>query len=111
MAEGDVRQYFVRNEQGTLWGPLALPTIERLIGNGVIQGRLQVSEDGIHFAVPGRFPHLRDAFPREMWGDVASPGPSTPAAPPTAGPRAATRPPVPGAGVPVASPSAVPRPP
>ncbi|MFY0564350.1 J domain-containing protein [Archangium lansingense] len=114
MAEGEVRQYFVRNEQGTIWGPLALPTIELLIDNGVIQGKLQVSEDGINFAFPGRFPHLRDAFPRETWGDVVPPGPpAAPAAPgvPTAAPRAVTRPPVAGAGVPVAGPGAVARPP
>ena len=110
MAEGEVRQYFVRNEQGTIWGPLALPTIELLIDNGIIQGRLQVSEDGINFAFPGRFPHLRDSFPRETWGDVVPPGPSVPAAPPapgapTAAPRAVTRPPVAGAGVPIAGPA------
>ncbi|HVG61956.1 MAG TPA: tetratricopeptide repeat protein [Hyalangium sp.] len=74
MAEGEVRQYFIRNDQGTLWGPLTLSTIELLIDNGVIQGRLQVSEDGLNFAFPGRFPHLRDAFPREMWGDVIAAG-------------------------------------
>ncbi len=91
MAEGDVRQYFVRNDQGTLWGPLALPTIELLIDNGAIQGRLQVSEDGINFAFPGRFPHLRDSFPRELWGDVVPPGP--PPRPPL--PRPSPLPPVP----------------
>ncbi|HLL04899.1 MAG TPA: hypothetical protein VK539_30210, partial [Myxococcaceae bacterium] len=74
MAEGEVRQYFVRNEKGTVWGPLALSTIELLIETGSIQGRLQVSEDGLNFAFPGRFPHLRDAFPRELWGDVIAPG-------------------------------------
>src|SRR5687767_2510122 len=82
MAEGDVRQYFVRNDQGTVWGPLALTTIELLIDSGSMPGRLQVSEDGINFAAPGRFPHLRDSFPREHWGDVVPPGPSAPAAPP-----------------------------
>ncbi len=74
MAEGEVRQYFIRNDKGTLWGPLTLPTIELLIDNGVIQGRLQVSEDGLNFAYPGRFPHIRDAFPRELWGDVIAAG-------------------------------------
>ena len=74
MAEGEVRQYFVRNDKGTLWGPLTLQTIELLLDNGVIQGRVQVSEDGLHFAFPGRFPHLRDAFPRELWGEVIAPG-------------------------------------
>ncbi|MBN1203716.1 MAG: DnaJ domain-containing protein [Myxococcaceae bacterium] len=74
MAEGEVRQYFVRNEKGTVWGPLTLSTIELLIDNGAIQGQLQISEDGIRFAFPGRFPHLRDAFPRELWGDVVAAG-------------------------------------
>ncbi len=74
MAEGEVRQYFIRNDKGTLWGPLTLSTIELLIDNGVIQGKLQVSEDGLNFAYPGRFPHIRDAFPRELWGDVIAAG-------------------------------------
>ncbi|WP_225413336.1 DnaJ domain-containing protein [Stigmatella hybrida] len=90
MAEGEVRQYFVRNDKGMIWGPLALPTIELLIDNGAIQGRLQVSEDGIHFAFPGRFPHIRDAFPRELWGDVVTPATAAPAAPaPSAAPAPA----------------------
>ncbi len=80
MAEGEVRQYFVRNEKGTVWGPLTLSTIELLIDNGAIQGRLQVSEDGLNFAFPGRFPHLRDAFPRELWGDVVAAGETVPVA-------------------------------
>ncbi|WP_257452359.1 J domain-containing protein [Archangium lipolyticum] len=118
MAEGDVRQYFVRNETGMIWGPLALPTIELLIDNGSIQGRLQVSEDGINFAFPGLFPHIRDAFPREMWGDVVVPGPTTPMAPamgaaPTATPTGPQGKPAPGvaprgpAGAPMAGPGAV----
>ncbi|WP_240356430.1 DUF4388 domain-containing protein [Myxococcus eversor] len=71
MAEGDVRQYWVRNDRGTLWGPLTLPTIELLIDSGSIKGKLQVSEDGINFAFPWRFPEARDTFPRELWGDGA----------------------------------------
>ncbi|MFY2560146.1 DnaJ domain-containing protein [Corallococcus terminator] len=71
MAEGDVRQYWVRNDRGTLWGPLTLPTIELLIDSGSIKGKLQVSEDGINFAFPWRFPETRDTFPRELWGDGA----------------------------------------
>ncbi|MDY7226868.1 J domain-containing protein [Hyalangium rubrum] len=114
MAEGEVRQYFVRNDKGVVWGPLTLATIELLIDNGVIQGRLQVSEDGLQFAFPGRFPHLRDAFPREMWGDVVAPGATVPVAraelPPEMGrPTAAAAPPVtatPGA-APMAGPGAV----
>ena len=111
MAEGDVRQYFVRNDQGTIWGPLALPTIELLIDNGSIQGRIQVSEDGINFAFPGRFPHIRDAFPRELWGDVIAPGPSTPVG--GAVPTGPSMPPAPkpgmAPGAPASAPAGVPR--
>ncbi|WP_309890473.1 DUF4388 domain-containing protein [Archangium sp.] len=111
MAEGEVRQYFVRNDQGTIWGPLALPTIELLIDNGSIQGRIQVSEDGINFAFPGRFPHIRDAFPRELWGDVIAPGPSTPVG--GAVPTGPSMPPAPkpgmAPGAPASGPAGVPR--
>jgi len=111
MAEGEVRQYFVRNDQGTIWGPLALPTIELLIDNGSIQGRIQVSEDGINFAFPGRFPHIRDAFPRELWGDVIASGPSTPVG--GAVPTGPSMPPAPkpgmAPGAPASGPAGVPR--
>ena len=40
---------------------------------------MQVSEDGLNFEYPGRFLHLRDAFPRELWGDVVAPGGPEPA--------------------------------
>ncbi|HYH94412.1 J domain-containing protein, partial [Hyalangium sp.] len=110
MAEGDVRQYFIRNDKGTLWGPLALPTIELLLDNGIIQGRIQVSEDGINFAYPGRFPHLRDAFPRELWGDVIAPGATVQVAkaelPPEMLGQSAPAPVLPGA-APMAGPGAV----
>ncbi|RKH31923.1 DUF4388 domain-containing protein, partial [Corallococcus sicarius] len=99
MAEGEVRQYWVRNDRGTTWGPLTAPTIELLIDSGAIQGRIQVSNDGLQFAFPWRFPEVRDAFPRELWGDGAPaslqqsasgapppPGPSAPVAAPVAGP-------------------------
>jgi hypothetical protein len=131
MAEGEARQYFVRNEKGTVWGPLTLSTIELLIDNGAIQGRLQVSEDGVRFAYPGRFPHIRDAFPRELWGDVvaegetvkvakaelppgmmgqSAPAPGMPAAAPMAGPGAMARGAAPMAGPGAIAQSAAPRP-
>ncbi|MBU8899106.1 hypothetical protein KRR26_26180, partial [Corallococcus sp. M34] len=69
MAEGEVRQYWVRNDRGTVWGPLTPPTIELLVDSGAIKGTLQVSEDGLNFAFPWRFPDVRDVFPRELWGD------------------------------------------
>lgn len=126
MAEGEVQQYFVRNDKGLVWGPLALTTIELLVDNGIISGKVQISEDGLNFAFPGRFPHLRDAFPREMWGDVVVPGPTAPATPrpaievppevaaaqpaaaPVAGPGVAPRT-GPGA-APIAGPGVAPRP-
>ncbi|MBJ6761263.1 DnaJ domain-containing protein [Myxococcaceae bacterium JPH2] len=72
MAEGEVRQYWVRNDRGTVWGPLTPPTIELLVDSGSIKGTLQVSEDGLNFAFPWRFPDVRDVFPREMWGDAGA---------------------------------------
>ncbi|QAT82652.1 PT repeat/DnaJ domain-containing protein [Corallococcus coralloides] len=110
MAEGEVRQYWVRNDRGTTWGPLTGATIELLIDSGSIQGKLQVSSDGLQFAFPWRFPEVRDAFPRELWGDGAPASllQSTPAAiaPPPPGPGAA---PVAGpAAVPMAGPGAAP---
>ncbi|RKH61273.1 DUF4388 domain-containing protein, partial [Corallococcus aberystwythensis] len=111
MAEGEVRQYWVRNDRGTTWGPLTGATIELLIDSGSIQGKLQVSNDGLQFAFPWRFPEVRDAFPRELWGDGAPASllQSSPAAivpPPPPGPGSA-----PGAGpaaVPMAGPGAAP---
>ncbi|WP_341870751.1 DUF4388 domain-containing protein, partial [Corallococcus terminator] len=88
MAEGEVRQYWVRNDRGTTWGPLTGPTIELLIDSGAIQGRIQVSNDGLQFAFPWRFPEVRDVFPRELWGDGAPASllQSAPVAPPPPGP-------------------------
>ncbi|WP_375756614.1 DnaJ domain-containing protein [Corallococcus exercitus] len=118
MAEGEVRQYWVRNDRGTTWGPLTGATIELLIDSGSIQGKLQVSTDGLQFAFPWRFPEVRDAFPRELWGDGApaslvqsapaaiAPPPPGPGAAPMAGPGAA---PMAGPGAsPVAGPGAMP---
>ncbi|RKG61487.1 molecular chaperone DnaJ [Corallococcus sp. CA054B] len=106
MAEGEVRQYWVRNDRGTTWGPLTGATIELLIDSGSIQGKLQVSSDGLQFAFPWRFPEVRDAFPRELWGDGAPASllQSTPAAivPPPPGPVAGP------AAAPMAGPGAAP---
>ncbi|MBF5045093.1 J domain-containing protein [Aggregicoccus sp. 17bor-14] len=100
MAEGEVRQFFVRNEAGTVWGPLAPSTIELLLANGVMKGRLEVSEDGTAFAPPGDFPAVRELIPREKWGTgaqgsgpaLAPPPPASVIAPPP--PPAASAPPV-----------------
>lgn len=73
----EIRQVFIRNDKGKVWGPLALSTVELLIDNGLVDGKLQVSEDGVRFADPGRYPHLRAAFPKELWGQT-DPGETIP---------------------------------
>ena len=62
-------QIFVRNREGKVFGPIEPSTVELLIESGVLQGMLQVSSDGEHYALPFRFPELRDYFPRHLWGD------------------------------------------
>jgi len=62
-------QIFVRNREGKVFGPIEPSTVELLIESGVLQGLLQVSTDGEHYALPFRFPELRDVFPRHLWGD------------------------------------------
>ncbi|HUM13784.1 MAG TPA: DnaJ domain-containing protein [Myxococcaceae bacterium] len=62
-------QIFVRNREGKVFGPIEPSTVELLIDGGVLQGLLQVSTDGESYALPYRFPELRDFFPRHLWGD------------------------------------------
>ena len=62
-------QIFVRNREGKVFGPIEPSTVELLIDGGVLQGLLQVSVDGESYALPYRFPHVRDFFPRHLWGD------------------------------------------
>jgi hypothetical protein len=89
MEPADPQQVFVRNEQGKVWGPISLPSVELLFENGALAGRVHVSEDGVHFVEPGALPGVRDAFPRAVWGAAAA-GPVPPQAPgaPIAGPGA-----------------------
>jgi hypothetical protein len=67
-------QVWVRNDKGQVYGPLSPPSVELLIDNGVIAGRLQVSTNGMDYMFPGRVPGLRMIFPRETWGDTIVPG-------------------------------------
>ena len=64
-----VPQIFVRNREGKVYGPIEPSTVELLIEGGVLQGMLQVSLDGEKYALPFRFPEVRDFFPRHLWGD------------------------------------------
>jgi hypothetical protein len=89
MSENEPVQVFVRNEKGHVWGPLAPATVELLIGNGTIAGKLQVSLDGERYVFPGRVPNVRLAFPRASWGDVIAEGDDIPAGTATASATAA----------------------
>ncbi|MGZ6162210.1 MAG: hypothetical protein ACXWLS_02680, partial [Myxococcaceae bacterium] len=62
-------QIFVRNREGKVFGPIEPSTVELLIEGGILQGLLQVSTDGESYALPFRFPEVRDFFPRHLWGD------------------------------------------
>ncbi len=62
-------QIFVRNREGKVFGPIEPSTVELLIEGGILQGLLQVSTDGESYALPFRFPQIRDFFPRHLWGD------------------------------------------
>src|SRR4051812_23185217 len=97
--DSELIQIFIKNEQGQIWGPLTPATIELMLDNGIVKGRVMVSKDGQRYAMPGRFPDLRDCFPRELWGvDVPpeeassspppAPMPASPAGAPQAGPGA-----------------------
>jgi hypothetical protein len=62
-------QIFVRNREGKVYGPIEPSTVELLVEGGILQGLLQVSLNGEDYALPYRFPEIRDFFPRHLWGD------------------------------------------
>ncbi|MBM4779000.1 MAG: DnaJ domain-containing protein [Archangiaceae bacterium] len=117
----EVVQVWVRNEKGQVFGPLSPSSVELLLDNGVIVGRVQVSLDGINYVFPGRMPGIRMVFPKTLWGDqvlppnelddvwskVVAPPPLPTAAPQAGGAGAVPGGPVPGG--PVAGPGAAPR--
>ena len=70
----ELLQVWVRNDKGQVYGPLTPPSVELLIDNGVIAGRMQISTDGMNYVYPGRVPGLRVIFPKETWGDTVIPG-------------------------------------
>lgn len=114
----EVVQVWVRTEKAQVFGPLSPTSVELLLDNGVIVGRVQVSLDGVNYVFPGRMPGVRMVFPKELWGSevlprtelddvwekVAAPAPLPGAAAPAAGPRPGAPP-----GGPVGGPTAVPR--
>lgn len=70
----ELLQVWVRNDKGQVYGPLTPPSVELLIDNGVIGGRMQVSTDGVNYVFPGRVPGLRMIFPKDSWGETIVPG-------------------------------------
>jgi hypothetical protein len=113
------RQYWIRNDKGTTWGPLTFATIEVLLDNGALAGKLQASRDGLNFVFPGRLTEVRDAFPKDLWGDSSQPledAAATPAAPVRAPPTVGAPRPAPPteesrpAAAPTPTPAPVPKP-
>ncbi len=110
MDEPQPLQIFVRNDKGKVWGPLAPATVELLIDNGAIDGRVQLSLDGSQYVFPGRLPNLRQFVPKQLWGDTIVPGDdlqNPPPPPPIPGSAQAGGPPIAPAGGPIAGPGAL----
>src|SRR5262249_47698095 len=78
-------QIFVRNREGKVYGPIEPSTVELLIEGGVLQGMLQVSLDGEKYALPFRFPEVREFFPRHRGGEETGGGPPGAERPPAGG--------------------------
>ncbi|MBS1152654.1 MAG: repeat/DnaJ protein, partial [Myxococcaceae bacterium] len=66
-------QIWVRNDKGKVFGPLMPATVELLLDNGLIAGKVQVSLDGSNYVYPARMPEVRDSFPPELWGEGGPP--------------------------------------
>ncbi|HYV49331.1 MAG TPA: DnaJ domain-containing protein [Myxococcaceae bacterium] len=96
--DSELIQIFIKNEQGQIWGPLTPATVELMLDNGIVKGRVMVSKDGQRYAMPGRFPDLRDCFPRELWGVEVSPDEAPPLTTPAPAPMPASPTGVPKAG-------------
>jgi hypothetical protein len=68
MSDEGPRQYWLRNQEGRMWGPMQASTIHLLVGQGAFPGRLQASTDGVTFGMIGRFPDLREGIDTSLWG-------------------------------------------
>jgi DnaJ domain len=80
----DGRQYWIKTEQGRVWGPYDIDALERL--RGQLTERAQASLDGQEFRPGGDFPELRSLL-------------TAPRAPPPKAPSAAQPRPTPAAGM------------
>ena len=90
MSSAEQQQVFVRNEQGKRWGPLTPQTLELLIDGGHIEGKIQLSLDGLQFAPPGSFPTLREFVPHALWGTRPAAAAPVTRTPPVLRPQGAT---------------------
>src|SRR6267378_2500537 len=75
MPPGD-RQYWIRTEQGRVWGPYPIDALERL--RGQLTENAQASLDGKEFRSGMEFPELRSLLTSRR-----AAAPPAPAAPPT----------------------------
>src|SRR3954452_2443642 len=57
MSEGEAKRYWVRTEQGRVWGPFPLEQLARL--KGQITEKAQVALDGRSFRPVSEFPELQ----------------------------------------------------
>src|SRR2546421_6322717 len=73
------RQYWVRTEQGMIWGPYARDALERMRGR--LNERVQISLDGKEYRPSAEFPELSDLL------KDAAPPPPRPAQRPPPPPR------------------------
>src|SRR5919204_4312361 len=74
------RQYWIKTEQGRVWGPYEIDALERL--RGQLTERAQASLDGQEFRPGAEFPELRS-----LLSAPRAPPPPPPKAPSAAQPR------------------------
>src|SRR5438445_11171295 len=75
------RQYWIRTEQGRVWGPYEIHALERL--RGQLTERAQASLDGREFRSGMEFPELRSLLTTRRAAPAAPPSPPPPKERPT----------------------------
>src|SRR2546429_9218586 len=79
------KQYWIRTEQGRVWGPYQIDALERL--RGQLTEKAQASLDGKEFRSGMEFPELRSLLSARR---AAVPAPVSPPAPPKERPTPAS---------------------
>src|SRR5712672_3194740 len=80
MPPGD-RQYWIRTEQGRVWGPYPIDALERL--RGQLTEKAQASLDGREFRSGMDFPELRSLLTARKAAAAPPPAPAVPKGNPT----------------------------